>query len=124
MSTEGTQEAPAVQPAPAGTVVVIGGGQAAGWVVKTLRKEGFDGRLVMIADEIQSGLARTGLPPESSTRPVSTIRSPCGSPACPVVRSASPGVTRSAPSSGPVISVSRCGSSTRGWLGARSADDP
>jgi 3-phenylpropionate/trans-cinnamate dioxygenase ferredoxin reductase subunit len=34
------------------TVVVIGGGQAAGWVVKTLRKEGFDGRLVMIADEV------------------------------------------------------------------------
>lgn len=48
MNTEGTQEA---QAAP-GTVVVIGGGQAAGWVVKTLRKEGFDGRLVMIADEI------------------------------------------------------------------------
>jgi 3-phenylpropionate/trans-cinnamate dioxygenase ferredoxin reductase component len=45
MSTEGTQESP-------GTVVVIGGGQAAGWVVKTLRKEGFEGRLVMIADEI------------------------------------------------------------------------
>lgn len=34
------------------TVVVIGGGQSAGWVVKTLRKEGFDGRLVMIADEV------------------------------------------------------------------------
>lgn len=34
------------------TMVVIGGGQAAGWIVKTLRKEGFDGRLVMIADEI------------------------------------------------------------------------
>ncbi|MDE1180219.1 FAD-dependent oxidoreductase [Paraburkholderia sp.] len=34
------------------TIVVIGGGQAAGWVVKTLRKEGFAGRLVMIADEI------------------------------------------------------------------------
>jgi 3-phenylpropionate/trans-cinnamate dioxygenase ferredoxin reductase component len=47
MSTEGTQEAPAAP----GTVVAIGGGQAAGWVVKTLRKEGFDGRLVMIADE-------------------------------------------------------------------------
>ena len=31
---------------------MIGGGQAAGWIVKTLRKEGFDGRLVMIADEI------------------------------------------------------------------------
>ncbi|MFP6562610.1 NAD(P)/FAD-dependent oxidoreductase [Paraburkholderia sp. B3] len=48
MSTEGMQEA---QASP-GTVVVIGGGQAAGWVVKTLRKECFDGRLVMIADEI------------------------------------------------------------------------
>src|ERR1700730_7765804 len=34
------------------TIVVIGGGQAAGWIVKTLRKEGFDGRLVMIADEV------------------------------------------------------------------------
>ncbi|RBL66379.1 pyridine nucleotide-disulfide oxidoreductase, partial [Pseudomonas sp. MWU13-2625] len=34
-----------------GTVVVIGGGQAAGWVLKTLRSEGFAGRLVMIADE-------------------------------------------------------------------------
>ena len=34
------------------TIVVIGGGQAAGWVVKTLRKMGFEGRLVMIADEI------------------------------------------------------------------------
>jgi 3-phenylpropionate/trans-cinnamate dioxygenase ferredoxin reductase component len=34
------------------TVVVIGGGQAAGWIVKTLRKDGFAGRLVMIADEI------------------------------------------------------------------------
>ncbi|KVN16705.1 MULTISPECIES: FAD-dependent oxidoreductase [unclassified Burkholderia] len=33
------------------TVVVIGGGQAAGWVVKTLRGEGFAGRIVMIADE-------------------------------------------------------------------------
>ncbi|WP_179402069.1 NAD(P)/FAD-dependent oxidoreductase [Burkholderia guangdongensis] len=33
------------------TVVVIGGGQAAGWVLKTLRAEGFAGRLVMIADE-------------------------------------------------------------------------
>lgn len=44
-STQGTHEVP-------NTVVVIGGGQAAGWVVKTLRKEGFAGRLVMIADEI------------------------------------------------------------------------
>ena len=41
----GAQDAPR-------TVVVIGGGQAAGWVVKTLRKEGYAGRLVMIADEV------------------------------------------------------------------------
>ncbi|WP_186180287.1 NAD(P)/FAD-dependent oxidoreductase [Burkholderia gladioli] len=33
------------------TVVVIGGGQAAGWVARTLRAEGYTGRLVMIADE-------------------------------------------------------------------------
>lgn len=39
------------QVAAPGTVVVIGGGQAAGWVVKTLRGEGFAGRVVMIADE-------------------------------------------------------------------------
>ena len=30
---------------------MIGGSQAAGWVLKTLRAEGFAGRLVMIADE-------------------------------------------------------------------------
>ncbi|MFX1671000.1 FAD-dependent oxidoreductase [Paraburkholderia sp. A2WS-5] len=40
-----------MQQAARGTVVVIGGGQAAGWVLKTLRAEGFAGRLVMIADE-------------------------------------------------------------------------
>ncbi|KWO69299.1 NAD(P)/FAD-dependent oxidoreductase [Burkholderia ubonensis] len=44
--TDATNEAGAVH-----TVVVIGGGQAAGWVLKTLRAEGFAGRLVMIADE-------------------------------------------------------------------------
>lgn len=44
MSIDATRAAPR-------TIVVIGGGQAAGWVVKTLRKERFDGRLVMIADE-------------------------------------------------------------------------
>ena len=43
-SADGTESAPQ-------TVVVIGGGQAAGWVLKTLRKEAFAGRLVMIADE-------------------------------------------------------------------------
>jgi len=32
------------------TIVVIGGGQAAGWVLKTLRAEGYAGRLVLIAD--------------------------------------------------------------------------
>jgi 3-phenylpropionate/trans-cinnamate dioxygenase ferredoxin reductase subunit len=48
-SPEGTAQRATALP---GTVVVIGGGQAAGWVVKTLRKEGYAGRLVMIADEI------------------------------------------------------------------------
>src|SRR3954452_18027634 len=43
------------------TIVVIGGGQAAGWVVKTLRKEGYDGRLVMIADEVHLPYERSPL---------------------------------------------------------------
>ncbi|WP_323121186.1 NAD(P)/FAD-dependent oxidoreductase [Burkholderia alba] len=34
-----------------GTIVVIGGGQAAGWAIRTLRAEGFAGRIVMIAEE-------------------------------------------------------------------------
>src|SRR6516225_6664609 len=50
-ATEQAQAAHAGLEAPR-TIVVIGGGQAAGWVVKTLRKTGFAGRLVMIADEI------------------------------------------------------------------------
>ena len=49
------------------------------------------------------------------------IRCPCGSPSCCVVRSASVEVIRSSPSSGPVTSVSRCGSRTSGRLGCRSA---
>lgn len=43
------------------TVVVIGGGQAAGWVVKTLRDEGFAGRIVMIADEAHLPYERPAL---------------------------------------------------------------
>jgi NADPH-dependent 2,4-dienoyl-CoA reductase/sulfur reductase-like enzyme len=50
-ATEKAQAAHAGLEAPR-TIVVVGGGQAAGWVVKTLRKEGFGGRLVMIADEV------------------------------------------------------------------------
>src|ERR1700722_16905718 len=57
----------------------------------------------------------------SGTRPARMIRCPCGSPACWVVRSASVAVIRSSPSSGPVTSVSRCGNSTSGRLGWRSA---
>ena len=49
------------------------------------------------------------------------IRCPCGSPSCCVVRSASVGVISSSPSSGPVTSVSRCGSRTSGCFGWRSA---
>jgi len=45
----GAGEGPSAAPR---SIVVIGGGQAAGWIVKTLRKEGYSGRLVMIADEI------------------------------------------------------------------------
>jgi 3-phenylpropionate/trans-cinnamate dioxygenase ferredoxin reductase component len=43
------------------TVAVVGGGQAAGWVVKTLRKEGFAGRLIMIADEVHPPYERPPL---------------------------------------------------------------
>ncbi|MEP4601555.1 FAD-dependent oxidoreductase [Saccharospirillum sp.] len=32
-------------------IVVVGGGQAGGWVCKTLRREGFTGRLTVVADE-------------------------------------------------------------------------
>ncbi|AOJ07028.1 NAD(P)/FAD-dependent oxidoreductase [Burkholderia mayonis] len=47
-----TEQANAAAQAAPRAVVVIGGGQAAGWVVKTLRGEGFAGRIVMIADEV------------------------------------------------------------------------
>ncbi len=33
------------------TFVIIGGGQSGGWTAKTLRGEGFEGRVVLIADE-------------------------------------------------------------------------
>ncbi|GJH14809.1 FAD-dependent oxidoreductase [Caballeronia novacaledonica] len=46
---------------PPRTIAVVGGGQAAGWVLKTLRKEGFDGRLVMVADEIHAPYERPPL---------------------------------------------------------------
>ncbi|WP_250526701.1 FAD-dependent oxidoreductase [Caballeronia sp. GAWG2-1] len=58
------------------TVVVIGGGQAAGWIVRTLRKEGFDGRLVMIADEIHLPYERPPLSKAvlSGDADISTVR--------------------------------------------------
>ena len=34
------------------TIVVIGAGQAGGWAAKTLRDEGFEGRIVVIGDEV------------------------------------------------------------------------
>ena len=73
--------------------------------------------------QISISVSGTGRPSESSTRPVTMIRCPCGSPSYWVVRSASVGMISSSPSSGPVTSVSRCGSSTRGCLGWRSAVD-
>nr|WP_324291742.1 FAD-dependent oxidoreductase [Cupriavidus sp. D39] len=33
------------------TIVVIGAGQAGSWAVRTLRDEGFKGRVVLIGDE-------------------------------------------------------------------------
>ncbi len=80
-------------------------------------------RPAALACQISSSVSGTGRPSLSSTRPVTMIRSPSGCPACWVVRSASAGATRPAPSSGPVISVSRCRISTGGWCGARSRVD-
>jgi 3-phenylpropionate/trans-cinnamate dioxygenase ferredoxin reductase subunit len=37
--------------APSKTFVVIGGGQAGAWIARTLRTEGFDGRVVLIGEE-------------------------------------------------------------------------
>ncbi len=34
-----------------GTIVVVGAGQAGGWAAKTLRSEGFTGRIVLVGDE-------------------------------------------------------------------------
>ena len=36
---------------PARTIVVVGAGQAGGWAARTLRGEGFDGRIVLIGEE-------------------------------------------------------------------------
>ena len=33
------------------TFVIIGAGQAGGWTAKTLRDEGFEGRVIIIGDE-------------------------------------------------------------------------
>ena len=33
------------------TIVVIGAGQAGGWTAKTLRDEGFGGRVIIVGDE-------------------------------------------------------------------------
>lgn len=50
-----------VEPVQPRTIAVVGGGQAAGWVIKTLRKESFGGRLVMVADEIHAPYERPPL---------------------------------------------------------------
>lgn len=44
-------ELPDLTHTPTHTHVVIGGGQAAAWIARTLRAEGFAGRLVLIGDE-------------------------------------------------------------------------
>lgn len=45
-------------------IVVVGGGQAGGWVCKTLRREGFTGRITVVADEPHDFYER---PPLSKT---------------------------------------------------------
>src|ERR1700678_3940570 len=92
------------------------GSSGAGWCSRECRY-----RPAALVCQISISVSGTGRPSESSTRPARMIRCPCGSPACCMVRSASVAVIRSAPSSGPVTSVSRCGSSTSGRLGWRSA---
>lgn len=46
------------------TFVVIGGGQAGGWTAKTLRDEGFEGRVVLIGDEVYQPYERPPLSKE------------------------------------------------------------
>src|SRR3954451_16500221 len=33
------------------TIIIVGSGQAGGWAAQTLRKEGFDGKVVLIGEE-------------------------------------------------------------------------
>ncbi|MDB5759825.1 MAG: putative FAD-dependent pyridine nucleotide-disulfide oxidoreductase, partial [Burkholderia sp.] len=33
------------------TIIIVGSGQAGGWAAQTLRKEGYDGRIVLVGDE-------------------------------------------------------------------------
>ncbi|SPC05493.1 exported hypothetical protein [Cupriavidus oxalaticus] len=54
-----TAAAIAATTAPAATIVIIGAGQAGGWAARTLRSEGFTGRLVLIGDETHPCLLYT-----------------------------------------------------------------
>ncbi len=44
-------EARRLKAVPTDSIVVVGAGQAGGWVAKTLRAEGFDGRIVLVGEE-------------------------------------------------------------------------
>src|ERR1700722_16425160 len=92
------------------------GSSGAGWCSRECRY-----RPPALVCQISISVSGTGRPSESSTRPARMIRCPCGSPAGWVGRSGSVAVIRSSPRSGPVTSVSRCGSSTSGRWGWRSA---
>ena len=94
------------------------GSSGAGWLSTACRY-----RPDALACQISIRVSGTGRRSLSSTWPLRMIRSPSGSPAWWVVRSASASATRPSPSSGPVISVSRCGARTGGRCGARSAVD-
>ena len=34
------------------SIVIVGAGQAGGWAARTLRQEGFAGRIVLLGDEV------------------------------------------------------------------------
>jgi NADPH-dependent 2,4-dienoyl-CoA reductase/sulfur reductase-like enzyme len=63
------------------TYAIIGGGQAAGVAARTLRKEGFSGRLVLIGDEPELPYERPPLSKDFLTRDYNFARASINPPA-------------------------------------------
>ena len=93
------------------------GSSGAGW-----SSTGSRYRPAAFACQISTSVLRTGRPSESVTRPLTTIRSPSGWPACCRVRSASSGWTAMRPNAGPGARWNHSsGSLTGACFGARSS---